>query len=389
MLNGTNATYTQGNVGVGLNSPQYPIHVEVSGPRAAHAKSTSSSGAGFGFFGLVQSPDAAGTVGWNSSTGGAAHGVFAQSDSSAGRGLYAFASAQTGDAVGVFGFSNSTDGTGVIGHAGALTGVTTGVLGRTDSQSADATGVYGAAAAPAGVTNGVWGVTVSNGQGAAGVYGASYAGDGVSIGVLGSSDSPQGYAVYSDGNFVSSGTKSFLIDHPLDPGSRMLLHYCNEGPQPTNTYRGVVELDETGAALARLPDYFSAINIEPTYQLTAIGAPMPALHVSEEVGQAGGSDPNAFRVAGGVAGARVSWSVTALRNDQWVRAHGAPTEVPKPSEWIGRSVSPGAVGEPSALRRAQRPLPTSSIAPAASIMLESQLDGDAMPAESVLEFLQD
>jgi hypothetical protein len=355
VINGSNAYFNTGFIGLGTAIPQYPMHIETGLQRAFYAKSTSNASAGFGVFGQVSAGDASGVVGWNTAVTGTANGIFAQSDSFSGNGLYAVASATSGATNGVFAQSNSPDGTGIAGLAAAGAGITTGVLGRSDSSSNDATGVYGAAAGPSGVTNGVWGVSVSGSSGAAGVYAASYAASGVGIGILAGADSPQGYAVYSDGNFVSAGSKAFIIDHPLDPANRLLFHYCNEGPTPTNTYRGSVTLDANGGAVVEVPAYFAEINTDPTYQLTPVGASMPGLYVSEEIGASG---MNRFGVAGGVPGAKVSWSVTATRNDLRMRSQPFATEQDKPDDWKGRYVSPAAYGMPleaSVVRRAPKP----------------------------------
>ena len=45
------------------------------------------------------------------------------------------------------------------------------------------------------------------------------------------------------------------------------------------------------------------------YGLTAVGAPMPELHVMEEAVSAGEGGGIAFRVGGGSPGKRVSWWV--------------------------------------------------------------------------------
>ena len=48
-----------------------------------------------------------------------------------------------------------------------------------------------------------------------------------------------------------------------------------------NLYRGTVVLDAAGEGWAALPSYFQSINRDFTYQLTAVGAPMPNLHVAK------------------------------------------------------------------------------------------------------------
>ena len=53
-----------------------------------------------------------------------------------------------------------------------------------------------------------------------------------------------------------------------------------------NVYDGVVVLDNKGKAEIELPDWFSALNKDFRYQLTAIGAPGPNLYIAEEISEA-------------------------------------------------------------------------------------------------------
>ncbi|MFZ2873783.1 MAG: hypothetical protein WAZ94_04810 [Phycisphaerales bacterium] len=117
-------------------------------------------------------------------------------------------------------------------------------------------------------------------------------------------------------------------------------------------YNGVAVLDERGEATITLPRYFPLINASPRYSLTPLGAPMPMLHIAEEIsesalgaGQAAGPGDEPpecrFRIGGGAAGARVSWEVKARRNDCFVREHGAPVELDKPAGEAGTYQHPG------------------------------------------------
>jgi hypothetical protein len=173
-----------------------------------------------------------------------------------------------------------------------------------------------------------------------GVFAAATATSGVNYGLYGSTSSPAGYGVYSQGNFAASGGKAFRIDHPADPEHKYLLHYCTESPEVLNFYSGKVTLNGQGEATIDLPPYFARINKDPRYLLTPIGAAMPLLHVAGEISDdalaqgaaAAPADPVptcSFRIAGGAPNAKVSWRVEALRNDRWVQAHGAPVEVEK------------------------------------------------------------
>ena len=52
-----------------------------------------------------------------------------------------------------------------------------------------------------------------------------------------------------------------------------------------NVYDGVIELDNKGEAKVQLPEWFSALNKDYRYQLTAIGAPGPNLYIAEEISE--------------------------------------------------------------------------------------------------------
>jgi len=248
-------------------------------------------------------------------TRGTTYGVWGQSDSAEGTGVVGWATASSGTTYGVVGVSDSTEGRGVVGWVNALRGTNVGVWGR--SYSPDGYGVYGMTS-------------------------------------LGGS----GYGVYADGRFAATGTKSFQMDHPLSPETHYLNHFCTEGPEPYNAYSGVVVLDARGEAWVQLPDYFEAINRDPRYTLTPIGAPMPNLHVAVEI------QGNRFKIAGGVPGKKVSWRVEAVRNDRWVQEYGYQTEQPKPAEYRGKYLHPELYGQPKELGIHYHPEPEREVAPA-------------------------
>jgi len=120
-----------------------------------------------------------------------------------------------------------------------------------------------------------------------------------------------------NGNLSVEGTKNFQIDHPTEEG-KVLNHYAVESSEVLNTYSGNVTLDEDGTAVVTLPDWFAPINEDPRYTLTPIGAAAPRLHVAEPLAN------GRFRIAGGPAGLRVSWEVTAVRDDPAARRHKKP-----------------------------------------------------------------
>jgi hypothetical protein len=199
-----------------------------------------------------------------------------------------------------------------------------------------------------GATNNV------NGYGVLGINGGT---TGNSYGVVGQTGSSAGWGVFAFGRSGASGVKTFRIDHPDDPENKYLLHYSTESPEVLNAYSGTAVLNEQGEAVVALPTYFARINKDPRYTLTAIGAAMPLLHVGEEISGAdleegAKAEPGqavpvcSFRIAGGAAGAKVCWRVEAVRNDRWVRRHGAPVEVEKQGVERGTYQEPELYGKP-------------------------------------------
>jgi hypothetical protein len=141
-------------------------------------------------------------------------------------------------------------------------------------------------------------------------------------------------------NLYVSGTKNFRIDHPLDPTNKYLDHAAIESSEVLNQYSGNVVLDENGEGRIEFPAWFAAINEDFRYQLTAIGAPGPNLYVAEEV------TDNRFTIAGGKPGMKVSWQVTARRNDAYMKAHPYIVEPDKPEWERGYYIHPELFGAP-------------------------------------------
>jgi len=227
---------------------------------------------------------------------------------------------KTGD--GIEGSTTDTAGNGVAG-VDTSTGGGTGVRGT----STNGNGVYGQTSSSGG--SGVFGISTAG----TGVQGFSTDGNGVYA------YSVNADALYVDGDatvtgVLSKGGGSFKIDHPLDPAHKYLYHSFVESPDMMNVYNGTVSLDGDGRANVELPDWFEALNRDFRYQLTAIGSAAPELHVAVEV------TGNAFTIAGGRAGQKVSWQVTGVRQDTWANANRIPVEVDKPAEEKGRYLHP-------------------------------------------------
>lgn len=143
-------------------------------------------------------------------------------------------------------------------------------------------------------------------------FGFGVLGTGGYVGVVGNEGSGGALAgVFAIGDVGATGAKPFIIDHPSDPENKMLRHFALESDEILNVYRGNVMLDENGKATVELPDYFEAINIDFSYQLTAIGTPVHP-YISSEV------NGNTFEISG-EPNTKTSWMLIAQRNDPYVQ----------------------------------------------------------------------
>jgi len=218
--------------------------------------------------------------------------------------------------------SNSSSGVGVVGvgnngntyhtNSDGSGGAFTGYHGSFSyaTESSDGTGVIGVG------NNGSYYLS-SNGSGGAftgnliGMAGWSTGSNG--YGVYGRAMNG-GYGLFASGDFAATGSKSFIIDDPLDPANKMLKHYCIESPEVLNMYRGNTILNEEGESVVSLPDYFTLININFSYNLTAIGKPAPEIYIKKEIDTKG-----KFTIGGGKPGQKISWVVYAERNDRYMQ----------------------------------------------------------------------
>ena len=147
-----------------------------------------------------------------------------------------------------------------------------------------------------------------------------------------------------EGNVVVTGIlaaaqKFFLIDHPLSPAEKYLVHCSVESDEPKNIYTGNVVLDSQGQAWVSLPPWFEALNGDLRYQLTAVGKPAPNLHIAEEVYE------NRFKIAGGASAMKVSWQVVGIRHDAFAAAHPFTAEIEKNDATRGKYAHPLEQGQ--------------------------------------------
>ena len=105
-----------------------------------------------------------------------------------------------------------------------------------------------------------------------------------------------------------TGTKNFVIDHPLKDNYQ-LVHASLEGPEAGVYYRGTARLSN-GKAKVTLPDYFDALTRdgETTILLTARGN-TPFLLSYDEF------DEKSFVVHGTKPGGEFDWEAKAVRAD--------------------------------------------------------------------------
>jgi hypothetical protein len=391
-LNGSNAVYTAGNVGVGTTTPTSSVHSitgtnvnavlgtnssSTAGSVGVRGSQTATTGASFGVRGEAAGGTSIGAIGSNTSTSttfpvigaegvatsgtsgglgvlglGSTQGVQGVTALATGVGVFGSNSGTTGSNVGVQGQTASPGGTALVGfNTSTATNFGIGIVGQ--SNLADGTGVQGFANGTG--TQGPWAVSGSTsggggtsvGTAAIGVRGLASSSNATNwhIGVYGESPATtNGYAGYFTGKVnvtgtLSKGGGSFKIDHPLDPENKYLYHSFVESPDMKNIYDGVVVLDSTGQALVELPAWFSALNGDFRYQLTPIGGFAP-LYIAQEV------TDNHFAIAGGAPGMKVSWQVTGIRHDAFAQANRIPVEEAKGPGERGFYLYPAAYGLP-------------------------------------------
>lgn len=131
---------------------------------------------------------------------------------------------------------------------------------------------------------------------------------------------------------ITGSAKNFLIDDPRDPYNSFLRHGCVESDEYKNVYDGVITTDARGFATVTLPDWFDAINEKFRYQLTVLDDGEEFVHykVTREI------QNNQFTIRTSQPKIKVSWQVTGVRKDAYVKANPLIVEEAKGKDWKGK-----------------------------------------------------
>lgn len=353
-------------IGIGISAPTSKLTVQGNASNPVIFGKNLGTGPGVrgesvGGFGIIGKSARTGVQGL--STGSVGTGVWGDcaadtgvyGSTSTGKGVRGHASNSQG--IGVYG--DSPGGYGVQGNSAGGTAVYgNGILGVYGQGNSGGSGVYGNSNSGVGVygqstgSDGVFG-TSTNGTGVHGMAnGVGVFGEAGSYGVI-ARGSVGIYAAPTTGNTIAGlfggdvqvqgnltkSSGSFKIDHPLDPANKYLYHSFVESPDMKNIYDGTVALDGKGEAVVSMPEYFSALNQDFRYQLTAIGKGAPNLHVARKIAD------NKFKIAGGKPGMEVSWQVTGIRHDAYAQDHRIAVEQDKGKE-RGYCIYPAGFNEP-------------------------------------------
>lgn len=247
---------------------------------------------------------------------------------------------------------------GVEGYAwnSGSSAATTGMLGYSDGLNGN--GVFGECSNGTAFPLGIWGVSMRGSPNSSG-----YTNTNGYAGYFGLASTPNaGYVrVLNDISIVgnmSAGTKSFKIDHPLDPENKYLMHSCVESPDMMTIYNGIAVTDANGESVIKLPDYFQALNKDYRYQLTPIGQ-FAQCTILKEI------ENNQFVIKTDKPGIKVSWQVTGVRNDPYAQQNRIIPETEKPIEFKGTYLHPEAYAKArnkfedyGLLKDKEKPLPS-------------------------------
>jgi hypothetical protein len=153
--------------------------------------------------------------------------------------------------------------------------------------------------------------------------------------------------IYGDLNVtgsVAKGGGTFKIDHPLDPTNKYLYHSFVESPDMLNIYNGNITTDATGTAVVTLPRYFSALNKDYKYQVSALKSFSDVMILEEIKG-------NSFKIKSELPNTEISWQVTGVRQDAYANKNRVIPEVEKEPSKKGTLLHPDAYRMQSTLQK--------------------------------------
>lgn len=333
------------NVGVGTASARGKIYLRtalsaatangiwdsVTGPSSTTASYNafvgSISGLGAGNTGVLGLSSGAATTAQNDG------GDFIALNAAFNIGVNAAAVGNTASNYGVYSVATGRN-TGTTGNENI------GVYGQADRSSANNYGVYGVVDSAYGNGFGVFGDAGSCATCQALNWAGYFNGD---LGVT--------HNAYIDSNVVvgggvgvagtlTAGVKNFMIDHPMDPANKYLIHSVIESNDMMNMYNGNVTTNANGEAIVSLPSYFQAENKDFKYQLTVIGVFAQAI-VAQEV------KDNKFVIKTNQPNVKVSWQVAGVRQDAYALANPMVVEKDKAAADKGKYLYPAAYGLPA------------------------------------------
>lgn len=303
----------------------------VAGAKGGVSSGTTAGGAGGASASGVGSTKYSGGNGggdadvYRAGAGGGAAGKNGAGNDATGAGVGGSGDAGSGGAGGAAG----TNGTNAVaGSAGTEWDATHGSGGGGGAGYIDgnnslsgvggAGGAYGAGGGGGG-GDGISSASTSGGAGSQGLIVISYTPYGVhsTVTLTKSSTVTGGAAVFGT---ISKGSGTFVIDHPLDPKNKLLYHSFVESPDVKNIYDGIATLDDSGNVTIELPRYFLPLNKDFRYLGTAIGQPMPDRYLSTGIRKRFWIfGAPILKIAGGVPNGKVSWQVTGIRHDVFIR----------------------------------------------------------------------
>lgn len=375
----TNSAMFDGFVGIGNPNPNWPLHIVSAQNTLVRAEGTGTSGqTTVGHFSTMSDSGNA-IYAVASANAGSASGVRALSNSPSGYAIHATNNNPTGFAFygqgnasitgtlgigtgaspapeslriednsstvqgsifvenGVSGFGFAPSHKAITGHARGASTYVTGVLGLAvalTNPSFNAYGVYASAEGP-GFKSSVY----AEGPNGSNAYAGYFAG-----------------ALYADS--ANSAVKAYMIDHPVDPANKVLMHSSVESDERKNIYDGTVTTDSRGYATVTMPGWFEALNEDFRYQLTVIDEDDSPEFVQAKVVKK--LKAGRFSIRTSAPNTTVSWLITGRRHDPVSNHYPLQVERDKTPQERGRYFTPEAFGKSKELEIGYVPRTASS-----------------------------